>query len=430
MSDAIVWVIFGSLVLNVVLTVVLLIRSFMRYDRASDILQSELKQGREENNKAARELREEVTGSLTGLATIQQTQLEKMTSKLDELVESNQSGMNRIRDTLDTRVKELQDGNDKKLEEMRKTVDEKLHDTLEKRLGESFKLVGDRLEAVQSGLGEMRSLASGVGDLKRVLTNVKVRGTWAEIQLGALLEQILAPGQYEKNVKTNPLSREVVEYAVKLPGQGHEGDPCVWLPIDSKFPQEDYVRLQEAAERGDPEAVTAATDALGRVVKIAAQDIRDKYLSPPNTTDIAIMFLPTEGLYAEVLRQQSVVEYVQVQCRVVIAGPTTLAAILNSLRMGFQSLAIEQRAVEVRRILSAVKIEFSKFGGVIEKVKKQLETASKTIDQTGIRTRAMERHLRSVEEIPTTEAAQILHLSEAGIEEATEDESEAEDNPF
>ena len=252
---------------------------------------------------------------------------------------------------------------------MRKTVDEKLHDTLEKRLGDSFKFVSERLEAVHKGLGEMQSLASGVGDLKRVLTNVKALGTWAEVQLGAILEQVLTPDQYGKNVRVKEESTESVEFAVRLPGPNDDPSACVWLPIDSKFPQEDYLRLQEAAESGDTEAVQRATAALIRTVRVAARDIHDKYVNPPSTTDFAIMFLATEGLYAEVLRQPGFVEELQHQYRISIAGPTTLMATLSSLRLGFQTLAIEQRASEVWKVLGAVKTEFGKFGDVLDKVK-------------------------------------------------------------
>lgn len=312
---------------------------------------------------------------------------------------------------------------------MRKTVDEKLHDTLEKRLGESFKLVSERLEAVQKGLGEMQNLATGVGDLKRVLTNVKARGTWAEVQLGAILEQILTPSQYERNVRVRDESSETVEYAVRLPRARNDPGACVWLPIDSKFPQEDYLRVQEAAETADPEAVQKTTDALARTIRTAAKEIHDKYVNPPNTTDFAIMFLATEGLYAEVLRQPNLVEDLLRQYRVVVAGPTTLAAILSSLRMGFQTLAIEQRAADVWKILAAVKTEFGKFGDVLAKVKRQLSTASRTIDQAGVRTRAMEQKLRSVEQLPDEEAAGILRLPGGDAEAVEEEELEEEVTP-
>jgi DNA recombination protein RmuC len=256
----------------------------------------------------------------------------------------------------------------------------------------------------------MQHLATGVGDLKRVLTNVKLSGTWAEVQLGAILEQILTPDQFERNVRVKPDSLERVEFAVRLPGPKDDPGACVWLPIDSKFPQEDYLRLQEAAERADPGAVQAATNSLARTVRSAAKDIHDKYISPPNTTDFAIMFLATEGLYAEVLRQPAIVEDLQHRFRVVVAGPTTLAAILSSLRLGFQTLAIGQRTVEVWRVLGAIKTEFAKFGDVLDKVKRHIDLAGQTIEKTGVRSRAIERRLRSVEKLTEPEALEILAL--------------------
>jgi DNA recombination protein RmuC len=380
-----------------------------------------LRMGREESASAARSLREEVSnglasmgGTLSGtLGTagrLQQDQLAAFAGQLRELTEANARALEMIRTTLDTRVRELQVENEKRLEEMRTTVDEKLQGTLEKRLGESFKLVSERLEAVQRGLGEMQELATGVGDLKRVLTNVKTRGTWAEVQLGAILEQFLAPGQYDRNVRTRKDSSEVVEFAVRLPGRPADPESTVWLPIDSKFPQEDYLRVQEAADAGDVESVRKAADSLARTLRLEAQKIQDKYLDPPHTTDFAIMFLATEGLYAEALRQPGLASDLQQRYRIVVAGPTTLSAILSSLRMGFQTLAIEQRAWEVWEILGAVKSEFSKFGEVLGRVKKQLRTASRTIDQAEIRTRAMGRKLRDVEQLSEAAAADLLSL--------------------
>ncbi|MEY4856655.1 MAG: hypothetical protein RLZZ97_1485, partial [Gemmatimonadota bacterium] len=347
---------------------------------------------------SARELREEVTKS----------------------IDATQASLDRVRVTLDQRVRELQEGNERKLDEMRRTVDEKLHDTLEKRLGESFKLVSDRLDTVHKGLGEMQQLATGVGDLKRVLTNVKARGTWAEVQLGAILEQVLTPEQYGKNVCIRPDTAERVEFAVRLPGPLDDPTTCVWLPIDSKFPQEDWLRLQDASDQGDVAAVQAASDALIRTVRGSAKEIHDKYVHPPASTDFAIMFLATEGLFAEVLRHPSVVSDLQQQYRVVVAGPTTLAAILTSLRMGFQTLVVEQRAAEVWRVLGAVKTEFGKFGDVLDKVQRQLTTASRTIEETGQRSRAMEKKLRSAERLPEAEAAMVLELP-------VEDEADATD---
>jgi DNA recombination protein RmuC len=406
--------------LNAVLLVVLLLRPSASA-KADGLLRDELRASREESARAARESREElaaalaaanaaISTSLTTLGDVQRTQLDGVSAQLKELGESNSRSLDTIRVTVDSRVKELQDGNEKKLDEMRKVVDEKLHDTLEKRLGESFKLVSERLEAVQRGLGEMQSLATGVGDLKRVLTNVKTRGTWAEVQLGALLEEILAPSQFGRNVQTKEDSRELVEFAVRLPGPKDEPEACVWLPIDSKFPQEDYLRLQDAAERGDAAEVQKCSDALARSIKIQAEAISSKYLCPPCTTDFAIMFLPTEGLYAEVLRHPTLLADLQHKNHVMVAGPTTLAALLNSLRMGFQTLAIEQQSAEVWKILAAVKTEFGKFGDVLDKVKKQLGTAARTIEETGVRSRAMERKLRSIEALPESESSTLLEL--------------------
>jgi len=421
------------MVVAVILLVIVLIRPAKGLQGGA--LRDELRASREEASLAARGSREELqkslaaanetlSATLAGMGEVQRTQLEGVTNRLRELTDSNRTSLEQVRATVDLRFKELQEGNEKKLEEMRKTVDEKLHVTLEKRLGESFKLVSDQLESVQKGLGEMQALATGVGDLKRVLSNVKARGTWAEVQLEALLDQILAPGQYEKNVHVKQGSAEMVEFAVKLPGPKDEPDTCVWLPIDSKFPQEDYVRIQEAAELGDPVAAQKATEALARAIKLAALDIHNKYLDPPHTTDFALLFLGTEGLYAEVLRQPALVEDLQQRLRIVVAGPTTLAALLSSLRMGFQTLAIEQQAAEVWRVLGAVKSEFAKFGDVLDRVKKQLDTASRTIEKTGARTRAMERKLRSVEQLSDEEAVAVL--GPVDLIEALEPENEGE----
>ena len=364
-------------------------------DVAERAVRDEFRVGRDEAAKASSELRGEVTAQLKGLT------------------DSNELRLDRLRGTLDTQLKQLQEGNEKKLDEMRKTVDEKLQGTLEKRLGESFKLVSDRLEAVQRGLGEMQSLATGVGDLKRVLTNVKQRGVFGEVQLGAILEQILTPDQYARNVQPKPGSQSIVEFALRLPGPDSDPNACVWLPIDAKFPHEDYARLVEAAETGESDAERNASAALARVVRGFAASIRDKYIDPPHTTDFAILFLPTEGLYAEILRQPGLVESLQQDCRVVIAGPTTLAAILTSLRMGFRTLAIEKRASEVWQVLAAVKTEFGKFGEVLGRVRKHLDSAAKTIDETNVRTRAMERRLRDVESLPAGESRELLRLEGA-----------------
>ena len=322
------------------------------------------------------------------------------------LTESNAQRMLEVRATLEQKIKELQTDNGARLEEMRKTVDEKLHATLEQRLGESFKLVSDRLEKVHHGLGEMQQLAIGVGDLKRVLTNVKTRGTWGEVQLEMLLEQVLTVDQYAKNVETVPGTGERVEFAIKLPGQVEGGTP-VWMPIDAKFPKEQYERLAEAAERADADGVATAGRELERAIRGEAKTIAEKYLSPPLTTDFAILFLPTEGLYAEVMRRPGLADELQRVWRVSIAGPSTLSALLNSLQMGFRTLALEKRSSEVWQVLGAVKTEFGKFGDVLAATKLTLERAAKNIESAETRSRQMARKLKTVEALPS-EAAQAL----------------------
>jgi DNA recombination protein RmuC len=306
-----------------------------------------------------------------------------------------QQQLETVRAAVDTQLKSIQDDNGRRLEQMRATVDEKLQGTLEKRLGESFRMVSERLEKVHQGLGEMQALAEGVGDLKKVLTNVKTRGTWGEVQLGSLLEQVLSPEQFERNVAVAGGS-ERVEYAIRLPGRDNS-EAAVWLPIDAKFPQEDYTRLVEASERADAEAVELAARQLELRLKACARDICLKYVAPPKTTDFAILFLPTEGLYAEALRRNGLAESLQRDWRVVLAGPTTLAALLNSLQMGFRTLAIQKRSSEVWEVLGGVKSEFAKYAGVLDKVQKKLHEASNTVDEAAKRTRAIERKLRNVE---------------------------------
>ncbi len=378
--------------------------------KTEEIIREESRASRDEAMQSARSLREELAATQKDAhVTVIQAISEMNRSQRDSLAAIEQR-IRGLSDTLDLKMKALQESNDRKLDQMRQTVDEKLQSTLEKRLGESFKIVSERLEAVQRGLGEMQNLATGVGDLKRVLTNVKARGTWGEVQLGAILEQLLTPDQYEKNVKVRPSSGEVVEFAIRLPGTGSEANTNVWLPIDAKFPQEDYQRLVQASEAADTNAVEQSLKALTRAIENSAKDISEKYIEPPATTDFAILFLPTEGLYAEALRQPGLLEKLQDTYRVVVAGPTTLSAILNSLRMGFRTLAIEKRSSEVWQVLAAVKTEFGKFGEVLDKVKRQLETASGTIDETGVRTRAMERKLRDVEALPESESSELLKL--------------------
>jgi len=342
--------------------------------------------------------------------------------QLQGLIQINERRLMEVRATVDQRLQSLQSDNSAKLDEMRRTVDEKLHATLEQRLGESFKLVSDRLEAVHKGLGEMQALAAGVGDLKRVLTNVKSRGTWGEVQLARLIEDNMTPDQYASNVKPVPGSDAAVEFAIRLPGRGDGGDP-VWLPIDAKFPKEEYERLMDAQEAADAEGVKAAGAALGRAVEVQARLIAGKYIAPPHTTDFAIMFLPTESLYAEVLRRPGLLDKLH-DLRVNVAGPSNLAALLNSLQMGFRTLAIEQRSSEVWQVLRAVKTEFTKFGESLASVKKTLDTASNKIGQTEVRTRAMLRNLKGVEALPEADALRLLGASAADAADPDDDTDE------
>jgi len=339
-------------------------------ERGERTLREEMTRGREENANAAKSQREELTASLES-----------------------------VRGIVDLRLQELQKDNAQQIERMRATVDEKLQGTLEKRLGESFKLVSERLEKVHQGLGAMQQLASDVGGLQRVLTNVKTRGGWGEVQLGALLEQLLTAEQFDRNVQTREESGERVDYAIKLPGEGNGA--AVWLPIDAKFPMEDYQRLITAQESGDSVLTDGAMKDLEAQLKKSAKDICAKYINPPKTTDFALMFLPTEGLYAEAIRRIGLVEQVQRDCRVVFAGPTTLAALLNSLQMGFRTLAIQKRSSEVWNLLAGVKTEFAKFGDSLSKVKDKLDQAASDMDKVAVRSRAITKKLRDVEELPS-----------------------------
>jgi DNA recombination protein RmuC len=339
--------------------------------------------------------------------------------QLQTLIQTNERRIAELRVAVEERLLSLQTDNSAKLDEMRRTVDEKLHATLETRLTESFKQVSDRLESVQKGLGEMQTLAAGVGDLKRVLTNVKTRGTWGEVQLARLIEDSMTPDQYAQNVKTVPGSDAQVEFAIRLPGQGKEDEP-VWLPIDAKFPKEEYERLMDAHEHSDRDGIKSAGTALGRAVELQAKSIVSKYVSPPHTTDFAIMFLPSESLYAEVLRQPGLLDKLH-DLRVNVAGPANLAALLNSLQMGFRTLAIQKRSSEVWQVLRAVKTEFSKFGDSLTQVKKSLENASNKIGQTETRTRMMLRSLNKVEAMPEDQAKSTF-ASEAAMPELLEGE--------
>ncbi|WP_373657731.1 DNA recombination protein RmuC [Sporomusa acidovorans] len=369
-------------------------------ERLEALLRDELGKNRQEIAFHSKILREEL-GS----------ELHKFTNSNDQrfarLTQLNEQKLDKLRETVERKLTEIQQDNSKKLEDMRATVDEKLHATLEKRLGESFQLVSERLEQVHKGLGEMQQLASGVGDLKKVLSNVKTRGIWGEMQLASLLEQVLTPEQYAANVATKRGSQDRVEFAVSLPGKD-SNNSTVWLPIDAKFPQEDYQRLLEAQELANSELAAAAASSLESRIRQEAKTIREKYIDPPNTTDFAIMFLPVEGLYAEVLRRPGLCESLQREYRINVTGPTTLAALLNSLQMGFRTLAIEKHSSEVWRLLGAVKTEFGKFGDVLTKTKEKLEQASKQIDSAAVRTRAIERKLKAVEQLPPAESVRIL----------------------
>lgn len=353
------------------------------------------------------------------LATRQTQFADALGAQLRELTDRNEQRLGELRATLEQKLGELQAGNEAKLEQMRATVDEKLQSTLETRLTESFGNVAQMLVQVHQGLGDMNKLASDVGGLQRVLTNVKSRGIFGEVQLAALLEQVFAPDQYAANVKTVPERNEAVEFAVRFPGS--ERDAPVWLPIDAKFPREDYERLLDAQEQGDVEAARAAGDALERQVRKQAREIRDKYVSPPHTTEFAILFLPTEGLYAEVLRRPGLVEALQRDLRIAVAGPTTLLALMTSFQMGFRTLAIQERSSEVWRTLGAVKTEFAKFGAVLDGVKKKLDEASNKIEETSVRSRALGRKLREVEALPSGEAQKLL--GDVAAEDATGDDA-------
>jgi len=341
---------------------------------------------------------------------------ETLVEQLRLLSEANERRLNDVRQAVDQRLVALQEGNEKKLDQMRATVDEKLHATLEQRLGESFKQVADRLEQVHKGLGEMQTLARDVGSLNRVLSNVKTRGVFGEVQLAVLLEQVFTAEQFGVNVATLPGSNERVDFAIRLPGQRADGVP-LWLPIDAKFPREDYERLLDAHERADAAAAEAAGKAIETRLRLEARSIRDKYIGPPHTTDFAILFVPTEGLYAEALRRPGLVDALQREHKVMLAGPTTLLATLTSLQMGFRTLALEKRSAEVWEVLGAVKTEFGKFGDVLAKTKKKLEEASNTIDLAETRTRVMARQLKSVEALPEARAQQLLPVAQELLDE-------------
>jgi len=383
-AEVIAWLLLAGLLAVIALLIVLLVRGAGRADLANDRARLEQTLGTQ----------------IANIAGLQGGQL-------DRLTKANEDKLAEMRATLEAKLKELQTGNEAKLEQMRLTVDEKLHKTLETRLGESFKLVSERLEAVHKGLGDMQTLAADVGNLQKVLTNVKARGTWGEVQLENLLEQMLTADQYAKNVATKPGSGERVEFAIRLPGRSGDDQP-VWLPIDAKFPREDYERLLEAEDRADPVAAETAAKQLEIRIRDEAKKIHEKYIAPPHTTDFGLLFLPIEGLYAEVLRRPGLTDRLQREYRVTVAGPTTLAALLNSLQMGFRTLAIEKRSSEVWQVLGAVKTEFGKFGELLARTKKQLDTVSSTLGDAESKTRTIERKLRNVEQLSDPQARALL----------------------
>jgi len=416
-------------VIAIIFLIIVLIRSsrnpFVQFESKFVSLEKNLEHNerlvamnREDSNNHARQLREELNQSvhsyndsvlarMSEIANLQRNQLDIFAIQLGSLAKTNDQKLEQMRKTVEERLFLLQQDNSHKLDQMRATVDEKLSATLEQRLGESFKLVSERLEAVHKGLGEMQTLASGVGDLKKVLTNVKTRGIWGEIQLGNLLEQILTLEQYASNVATKAGSNDRVEFAIKLPARNGQDD-ITWLPIDAKFPIEDYERLIEAQDQVNLPRIEELSKSLENRIKLEGKAIRDKYIDPPSTTDFGILFLPVEGLYAEVLRRPGLCELLQREYKIIITGPTTLAALLNSLQMGFKTLAIEKRSSEVWNLLSAVKTEFSKFVDILEKTQKKLQEASNTIDTATRKSRTIARKLKDVQTLPVNEAESMI----------------------
>jgi DNA recombination protein RmuC len=453
--------------------------------RSDTLVRDEFARGRDESREGARSLREEITtqfgslatsvrGSLADLATGQNTRLENFAGRLNEaktaaaadakalreevtqnlqtlggtlaqtldqisqaqkerldrvsvavteLTQGNREQQEALRATVEQRLDAIRQENSEKLENIRQMVDEKLQSTLNERLGASFQVVSEQLERVQKSMGEMQTLATGVGDLKRLLTNVKARGTWGEVALGNILEEMMAPDQFGRNVEIVPGSNQRVEYAIRLPG---DGDAPVWLPLDSKFPSEDYERLEDARQRGDIEAVESAAKAIETAIRLAAKDIGTKYIHSPHSTDFAVLFLPTEGLFAEVIRRPGLVDALQRDCHIMVAGPTNLVSLLVAFRMGFRSLAIQQRSGEVWRVLSAVKTEFGRFGGMLDKVSRKLREAQTVVDEeAGVRRRAIDRKLRGLEVLPEIEAAAVLDLDHVEELDADQEAREA-----
>ncbi|MFZ9671029.1 MAG: DNA recombination protein RmuC [Burkholderiaceae bacterium] len=396
MTNALPWIALLAIGLPILILLVLVWR------RLGQSASTELQQTLQQPFDALGQRLDSLNKELIAIRAVTDNQTKTQEVRFQSLTQQIQDSLETSRRTINERLGEIQQDNAKKLEDMRKTVDEKLQSTLEERLGASFKIVSERLEQVHRGLGEMQSLASGVGDLKRVLTNVKTRGTWGEIQLEAMIEQVLTANQYAKNMATRPGSSERVEFAIRFPGR--DEDCPVWLPIDAKFPMEDYQRLIEAQDQADLAGIEQAGKALENRIRLEAKTIADKYLEPPHTTDFAVLYLPTEGLYAEVIRRPGLADSLQRDHRVTLAGPTNLLALLNSLQMGFRTLAIEQRSSEVWQVLGQVKTEFGKFGAVIEATEKKLQEASNKFSEVGRRKRAIDRSLKEVEALPIVSA--------------------------
>ncbi|NLK49970.1 MAG: DNA recombination protein RmuC [Candidatus Cloacimonetes bacterium] len=397
-------------------------------------------QQRSEQENLNRGLRMELNNSITGLSDSLKTETrsnreelsktlnnltESLTRRMQDSINTQQTSMDTLKNAMDAKMEQIRKNNETKLEEMRKTVDEKLHETLEKRLGDSFKIVSERLEEVHKGLGEMKGLASSVGDLKKVLSNVKTIGILGEVQLANILEQMLTPEQYEANFKPNKRRNEVVEFAIRLPGRSDDQE-AVYLPIDSKFPIADYQRMVEASEKGDLAAMETHRRALVASIKSFARDIRDKYLNPPITTDFALLFLPLEGLYAEVLKDPELFETMRRDYHIIVVGPSTTAAILNSLQMGFRTLAIEKRSSEVWKLLGAIKLDFGKFGKVLEATQKKLDEASKQIGNAQHRSRQITKKLNRVQELPSAESKPALPIEAELVDDEDDDEDETQ----
>ncbi len=421
------WVILFLLAVMAILLLMLIKRQGeFNHLNSDDAIRAELQGHRKEISEGGSQLRQELTNTVLNtvgeLGKGQAKHLEGVESRVKTLAISTEERLDKLRDTVDKQLDALRKDNKEELSEMRKTVDERLESTLEKRLSESFKLVQTQLKDVHEGLGEMQALATGVGDLSRVLTNVKLRGTWGEYQVEALLEQIFTPEQYQANVEIKAGSGKRVEFAIKMPGESGNIEEPLWLPIDSKFPIEDYERLMKASEEADDVRVQEASKALRKAFIVSAKDIKEKYIHPPDTTDFAIMFLPTEGLYAEAIRQPGLQQELLNKYHIVPAGPTIFSALLSSLNMGFRTLAIQKRSSEVWQTLAAVKTEFGKFGDILTRVRTQLETASRTIDEKVlVRTRVMQRKLKDVEELPEARSAEILPLPTSERVEDLED---------